>query len=130
MSARPEALWTGVNLLFIAGARRLFVAMGTLTGSAMREISPAKSSRDQSGHLDDERVVLMDDLAQLRHMVLNDYQAVIACIFDEGARSTSPDVKEALSRVADCVLELASLLRLSESNGPTPASFDFGPSKI
>ena len=96
----------------------------------MRVNSPAKRSRARSGHLDDERVILIDDLAQFRHMVLNDYQAVIACIFDEGARSTSPDVKEALSRVADCVHELASLLRRTESNGPTARSFDFGPSKI
>lgn len=97
----------------------------------MRAIHHSKRSRTRSGLLGDERVVLADDLAQLRHMVLNDYQAVIACIFDEGARATSPEVTEALSRVADCVHELASSLRQSEAHHrePTAPSFDFGPSK-
>lgn len=97
----------------------------------MRVATPSRRSRARTGHLDDERVVLLDDMAQLRHAVLNDYQAVIACIFNEGARATSPEVKEALSRVADCVDELASSLRRSEPGlgESTAPSFDFVPRK-
>lgn len=54
-----------------------------------------------------------DDIERLRHKVLNDYQAVIACILREEGRAPSREVKDALSRVADCVHEMASSLRLS-----------------
>ena len=70
-----------------------------------------------------------DDFVQLRHKVLNDYQAIIACIFDEGVRSPRPEVQAALTRVADCVHELASSLRRLESNSgePTDPTFEFAP---
>ena len=98
----------------------------------MRALSSLKKSRARSGGLDAGSVIMIDDLTQLRHKVSNDYQAVIACIFDEDVRSTSPEVKEALSRVADCVHELASSLRGSESNHHECAAppFDFGPNKM
>lgn len=98
----------------------------------MHALSPLKKSRARSGGLDAGPVIIIDDLAQLRHKVINDYQAVIACIFDEGVRSPSPEVKEALSRVADCVHELAFSLRRSEPNYREPAapSFDFEPDKM
>jgi hypothetical protein len=51
------------------------------------------------------------DTTSLRHRVLNDYNAVIACIFAECSRTTCDEVKEALSRVAECVYDLASSFR-------------------
>jgi hypothetical protein len=70
--------------------------------------------------------LLTDELVVLRHKVLNDYQAIIACIFDEGVRSPRPEVQAALTRVADCVHELASSLRRAEAN-PRDPTFDFSP---
>jgi hypothetical protein len=61
---------------------------------AATELTPVRSESDQ-----------------LRHRVLNDYNAVIACIFAESASSDSEEVKSALTRVADCVYELAGALR-------------------
>ena len=96
----------------------------------MRTLSKSRP-RSRLVDLDIECAVPDDDLAQLRHRVLNDYQAVIACIFEEGAAATSPEVKEALSRVADCIHELASSLRHpgSDSHESKDPSFDFGSSK-
>ncbi len=50
-------------------------------------------------------------ISQFQHKVLNDYNAVIACIFAESSRIESAEVREALSRIADCVHELASSVR-------------------
>ena len=81
---------------------------------------PATPSIDvlhsHQGNLSAESTTPADDLAYLRHKVLNDYQAIVACIFDEGCRTTSAEVKDALLRVADRVQELASSLRQSESD--------------
>lgn len=98
----------------------------------MRSLSPSKKSGARSGRLAVAPVIIIDDLAQLRHKVINDYQTVIACIFEESVRSPSPEVNEALSRVAECVHELASSLRGTEPVYPESAapSFDFGPDGI
>jgi hypothetical protein len=84
-----------------------------------------------SDGLESGSIVVINDVAQLRHKVINDYQALIACIFQESVRSPNAEVRETLSRVADCVHELACSLRdlgpnYREHSGPT---FDFGPSQ-
>ena len=95
----------------------------------MRALSPSKRSCAGSKSLESVPALKIDDLTQLRHKVINDYQAVIACIFDESVRSSIPEVKEALSRVAECVHELASALRGTEPGyrQSDALSFDFGP---
>lgn len=61
--------------------------------------------RRQGGQLAEE--IGRDDV-RLRHQVLNDFQTIIASIMAETARTTEPQVRDALKRVADCVYGLAS----------------------
>ena len=64
---------------------------------------------DQAGlHIE----LVRTETDELRHKVLNDYNAVIACIVQESASTENMEVKAALSRVADCVYQLASSLRV------------------
>jgi len=52
-----------------------------------------------------------DPTSALRHIVLNDYQAIIAFIVSEMNSAGTNQVKDVLTRVAECVYEHASHVR-------------------
>ncbi len=61
-------------------------------------------------------------MAELRHTVLNSYQAIIACIVDESNRFPSGKANAALLRVAECFYEQASALQGTDGNPPSSAA--------